>query len=60
MTSFRFEYYENVLIKHHMKNIDWTQAARSSFTDKLGKKDMSIARIRMLDDDTVEIIKRKD
>ena len=31
MTSFRFEYYENVITKHHLKNVQWAQAAQWSF-----------------------------
>ena len=60
MVSFRFEYYENVITKHNFKSMDWTQAAKWSFMDKLTKPDVTIARIRTLDDDSVEIIKRID
>ena len=56
---FRFEYYENVISKHHLKGVDWRQAARKSFTDKLDNK-LTICSVKQLDENTVEIIKRKD
>ncbi len=60
MFSFRFEYYENVVTKHHLKKVDWKQVAKAASKKNLNHKDVSIAGIRMLDEDTVEIIKRKD
>ena len=59
--GFRFEYYENVVSKHHLKKCSWNQAAQWAFlngTNNLGK--VSIASVKMLDADTVEIIKRTD
>ena len=58
--TFRFEYYENVVTKHHLKKIDWRQAATWAFYNKLSSSDTTIASIKQLDDDTVEIVKRVD
>lgn len=60
MVSFRFEYYENVITKHDLKNVTWTQAAKSCFNNNLDNNDVTIASAKMLDNDTIEIIKRKD
>ena len=57
---FRFEYYENVLNKHHLNKIDWRQAATWSFYNNLNKHNYTIASVKMLDDHTVEIVKRKE
>ena len=59
--GFRFETYENVISKHHLKKCSWSQAAQWAFlngTNNLGK--VSIASVKMIDADTVEIIKRTD
>ena len=60
MVSFRFEYYENVITKHHMRNTDWQKAAKSAFSRNFQNKDVTVASIRQIDEDTIEIIKRKD
>lgn len=60
MISFRFEYFENVTTKHALKNVDWTQAAQWAWADHLNHKDWTVARVRMLDADTLEVIKRRD
>ena len=61
MSSFRFEYHENVITKHHLgKKLDWSQAARWAFTNSLGRKDTAICHVRQIDANTVEIVKRKD
>ena len=60
MSSFRFEYYENVVTKHHLKNTEWDKAARWAFKNQLGHYDVTIPSIRMIDDDTIEIVKRRD
>jgi hypothetical protein len=61
MSSFRFEYHENVITKHHLgKKLDWSQAARWAFTNNLGRKDTAICHVRQIDANTVEIVKRKD
>ena len=57
---FRFEAYENVISKHHLKNTDWRQAAHWAFLAGTAHKDASIASVRQVDENTVEIIKRKD
>ena len=57
---FRFEYYENVISKHHLKKVDWRQGAVASFMSGLDKKYVSVASVRQVDEDTVEIIKRRD
>ena len=56
----RFEYYENVISKHHLNKIDWRQCALFAFLDKTNKADVTIASVKMLDANRVEIIKRKD
>lgn len=60
MTSFRFETYENIITKHHLKRVEWSTAAKWAFCNELGKDDVTVASVRMLDEDTVEIIKRRD
>ena len=60
MSSFRFEYYENVITKHNIKNAHWTQAAKFAVLNQLNNKDVTIASIRQIDEDTIEIIKRRD
>ncbi len=60
MMSFRFETYENVLSKHYLPKISWAQAAHWAFTNNFNKGDWTVASIKQLDNDTVEIIKRKD
>ena len=64
---FRFEYYENVISKHHLKAISWKQCAEWSLTNTnyktgvvFGSGAMTIASVRNIDEDTVEIIKRRD
>ena len=57
--AFRFEYYENVIAKHHMNKIDWRQCAMWAFHNHFGNDAYTIASIKMLDDNTVEIIKCK-
>ena len=58
--TYRFEYYENVISKHHLSKIDWRQAAIWGFNNRLNKSDVTVANTRMIDNDTVEIIKRVD
>lgn len=60
MNSFRFETYENVITKHNIKKTEWVQPAIWAFYDKLNNSDVTVAQIRMLDADTVEIVKRVD
>ena len=60
MASFRFETYENVLSKHTISKANWTQAAQWAFFNHTDKKDWTVASIRMIDADTVEIVKRRD
>ena len=57
---FRFEYFENVISKHHLNKIDWTQSANWAFLTNTSGNDWTIARVRQIDEDQVEIIKRKD
>ena len=57
---FRFEYYENVLSKHHMNKVDWRQAAKWAFFNRLGSSSWTIASVKMLSDDKVEIVKRHE
>ena len=58
--TYRFEYYENVISKHHLNRIDWRQAAIWAFKNRLNRAEVTVASTRMIDDDTVEIIKRVD
>ena len=61
MSSFRFEYHENVITKHHLgKKLDWTQAARSAFNHDLAAKNVSVCHVKQIDADTTEIVKRRD
>ena len=60
MASFRFETYENVIAKHTLSKASWTQAAQFAFNQNLNKRDYTIANVRQIDADTVEIIKRHD
>ena len=60
MASFRFETYENVIAKHTLSKTTWSQAAQFAFAQNLNKRDYTIARVRQIDADTVEIIKRRD
>ena len=58
--GFRFETNENVISKHHLKKCTWTQAAQWAFMNNLSNASTTIASVKMIDADTVEIIKRKD
>ena len=57
----RFEYYQNVVTKHHLGNSDkltWQQAANWAYNNDLGKT--TICSVKQLDADTIEIVKRRD
>lgn len=58
MASFRFELYENVITKHSLPRVDWTQAAKWSFLQHFNHADWTVASIKQLDSDTLEIVKR--
>lgn len=58
--SFRFEHYENLISKHHLKGCDWKQSAHFAFLDKLNRPEWTIARVQPIGEDQVEIIKRRD
>ena len=60
MASFRFETYENVMAKHTLKKVHWTQVAQYAFGQNLDKRDWTIASVKQIGDDKLEIIKRKD
>ena len=63
---FRFEYFENVIAKHHLNNVSWKSAAEQSAVNKKYKTgmfssgEMTICNVRMVDNDIVEIIKRRN
>ena len=57
---FRFEYYENVISKHHLAKCDWRQAALWAFLNNCSHADVTVASVKMIDSDTVEIVKRRD
>ena len=56
--AFRFEYYENLINKHHIKNCEWQQSAKWAWKDCMNDKNGTIASVKMIDDNTVEIVKR--
>ena len=59
--TFRFEYFENVINKHHLSKCDWKQAAKWGFMNNLNNLNTwSVASTSMIDADTVEIVKRRD
>ena len=60
MASFRFETYENVITKLTLSKVNWTKAAHWAFLANTDKRDWTIASIRMVGDDKVEIVKRRD
>ena len=61
MNSFRFETHANVITKHHLgSQISWDAGARWAFKDKLSDASTTICSVRQIDEDTVEIIKRRD
>ena len=60
MASFRFETFENTVNKHALKKINWTQAAQWAFLNHTAQAAWTIASVRQLSDDTVEIVKRRD
>ena len=60
MSGFRFETYENVIVKHTLNKLHWTQAARYAFSKHFNQNDWSVAAVRQVNDHTIEIIKRKD
>ena len=60
MATWRFETYENVVTKHTLGKLDWTQAAQYAYNLHLGHNMWTVAAVRMVDADTVEIVKRRD
>ena len=60
MASFRFETYENVFVNHTLSKVNWTQAAQWAFLRNLDKRDWTIASVKQLDDNKIEIVKRRD
>lgn len=61
MTSFRFEYHENVITKHHLgKKLHWSQAARWAFDHANDDKSVHIVSMKQIDADTFQIVKRRD
>ena len=54
----RFEYYENLINKHHLKNCEWKQSAIWAWRSQVNDTKGNIVSTRMIDNDTVEIIKR--
>ena len=60
MASFRFETYENVLTKHTLSKVNWTQAAQWAFFGNLNKKDWTIVSVKQTEANTLEILKRRD
>ena len=58
--TMRFEYYENVVNKHHLNKVDWRQAAQWAFMNNLNKSGWTVADVQQVDDNTVQIIKRRD
>ena len=63
---FRFEFFENVVTKHHLNNCNFNKAAHQAAVKMYHKNgwfsgsDMTVCHTRMVDEDTVEIIKRRN
>ena len=61
MVSFRFETFENLVTKHHLGgSVTWENAARWAVMNKSKEHNTTVCSVKMLDADTVEIVKRKD
>ena len=61
MVSFRFEYFENLVTKHHLGSaLSWEQAARWAVNNKANDSNTTICSVKQVDADTVEIVKRTD
>ena len=59
MTSFRFETYQNSVVKHHMrKAYDPKQPAMWAWNHDLHRT--TISSVRQIDADTIEVVKRYD
>ena len=59
MSSFRFERYQNSVVKHHLESaLEWTQPAKWAFSNDLNNGKATVVGTKMIDEDTVEIIKR--
>lgn len=61
MVSFRFEYFENLVTKHHLSaGLQWEQAAKWAVANKNKDSNTLVCSVKQLDADTVEIVKRTD
>jgi len=60
MVSFRFEYFENLITKNYVKGADFEKASKWAIQDHFGDADWTVASVRQVDPDTVEIVKRRD
>ena len=60
MSGFRFETYENVITKHTLSKLHWTQVAKAAFHTHFDQADWTVSSVRQVNDHTIEIIKRKD
>ena len=61
MNSFRFETYENVVTKHHLgSGLNWAAGARWALLNKLDNANTTNCSVPQIDEDTMEIVKRRD
>ena len=60
MASFRFETQENVITKHTLNKLNWTQAAQWAAMANTDSKHWTLASVRQPDANTLVIVKRKD
>ena len=60
MIGVRFEYYENVVTKHHLNKVTWKQAALSLFKANFNNPKATVVRVRHLNNDQIELITRFD
>lgn len=52
--SFRFEYHDNVITKHHLsKKLHWSQAAHWAFNHLSNSPGVAVCSVKQLDADTV-------
>ena len=61
MVSFRFEYNQNLVTKHHLGGaLGWQSAAKWAFLNQNNNSGVTVCSVKQIDADTVEIVKRKD
>lgn len=59
--AFRFEYFENLVTKHHLSSaVQWEQSAKWAFMNRLNDGAVTVVSAKQTDPDTVVIVKRID